>query len=196
MIKKINNNVTSIDLDKYVNAETGETLLSEAKDSKIQVKGESNECVIDSKEYIIIDSAAYRFICKLLGKADVSRVVAMGDMVKTPLNILHTGNNKPHTAETLAKDLGVSPSEFIKMISRLYHANVIIYVTCYKSGYNEVMYILNPTLARKRRVFDTELFKNFFQDLSTKAGQEAVLKAPKRKRGRQPASKSILGSPL
>jgi hypothetical protein len=189
MITRINTNITSLDPTTLVNSETGETILSEiGKDSRLVVKGISEHFTVSSKEYIIIDSKALSYVCRVLGKTDVDKIFRMGDMLMTTLNAIYNEGNKPHTLTSLSKALSISESEFKKIVSRLVSKSVLAYTVCTPPGYDlpTKVYMLNPTLIRKRKGFHEDLLL-FFKDLSTEEGQKAVENTPKRKRGRQPA---------
>jgi predicted transcriptional regulator len=187
MITQINNNLTHLNPNTLVNSETGETVLSEmGPDSTLVVKGPSDHFTISSEEFIVIDSKAFTYVCGVLGRPDLEKVTRMSNMLKTDFNILHSNNNNPHNLTSLAKALEVSQSELKKIISRLVDKNVLAYVVCKPSKFLQKIYMLNPTLARKRKTFHEDL-RMFFKDLSTEGGQKEVDSTPKRKRGRQPA---------
>ena len=152
---------------EYVNAETGETLASEAKDGiTIKMTEDTKYFTIDSDEYVVFDSKAINYLAKELAKSDMARVLRLGNMVKGDCSIICQDNNKPHDSETLPKVLDdMSHDEFYKMVRKLVSKNILAYCVCAPSGFVQKIYMLNPYIARKRKVLNCEL-NTFFKDVT------------------------------
>jgi hypothetical protein len=172
--KKLPNREVSNPAD-YANIYTGEVLNSENKTESVElVKYKpSTKMLLESKDYITIDSQALLYLCNVLSKGDISHLYRMAQMLRTDCSILFNNNNKPHTTESLCKALDVDVSNFRKVLNRLVKKNVLAYAVCAPSGYVKKVYMFNPYVARKAQIFSCEL-DNFFSNLSIKEGQDKV----------------------
>lgn len=152
-----------IDLSKYINSETGETLESEGA---VVVRNEDTGLVtISSGEYATIDAAAWDYICGILNDADVGKVSKMAQMTKTSLNLLYAGNNRPHSSKTLQVALSIkSQRMFFELVKRLKKAGVIYVLDGLILGEVRKVYMLNPFLARKRKTI-VDWAANKFKEL-------------------------------
>lgn len=152
--------------DEYINAKTGETLDSEMKnDGAAYTKEPTGKFSIKSDNYVSFDSGAIEYLLNALNKPDVSRVFYMSKMLHGECSVLYQKNNRPHTSETLYTVLDMSHDEFYKMVKRLIKAGVLAYCVCAPSGYIEKVYMLNPYIARKKRVLSCEIL-TFFSDVT------------------------------
>ncbi len=156
----------NLDLDNYVNSETGELLLSEFNGTSITASKETNRVLISSDEYVVIDSPSLRIMCDLLSNVDYRRVVTMGNWLFTDFNVVFN-NNVPHTLDTLAKALNMNPDDTRRFCKRLVEVNIMAYVVCAPSGFLQRIYMLNPILIRKRKTFHKHLL-TFFNELKSK----------------------------
>lgn len=143
-----------------IDEDTGEI----KKELITRTKVDDNYRIIDSVEYIIIDSDAIRYLESVLSVADMSKVYRMCNMVNGCYNILCNGTT-PHTKETLMGDLAYSRSKFSSMLTRLLKQSVIYYLEGYKAGKKVKHIMLNPTLARKSKKFHKDC-TSVFDDLS------------------------------
>ena len=149
----------------YVNHETGETMGSEMKDGlSVTMRKDTGHFVIDSNEYVVFDAGAIEYL-QSAAKADVSRVIQMGNMVKGDCSVIYQNNNHPHDSSTLPGILNLSQDKFYKMVRRLVALNVLSYCVCAPAGYTQKIYMLNPYIARKRKTFDNKLAE-FFRDVT------------------------------
>jgi len=157
----------SIDSSKYVNMDTGETLASERPD--ITATTQSTDMVVVSyNEYVTIDSRAVEFIRREFNASETGRILAMADMVKGCYNILfNKKTNEPHCRETLSDDLEYSRNKFADFLKKLFDKSVVYYIKGVKGGKERVWIMLNPTLARKSKVFHKDC-RNVFEDLCKK----------------------------
>jgi len=90
-----------IDISNYVNTTTGETLFSEFPNTtSINIKDE-NFAIVNSEEYIIIDSKAFRYIQTIFSSADLAKVQRLSDMVKGTYNLLHDNKGIPHVPKNI-----------------------------------------------------------------------------------------------
>jgi len=157
----------NIDTSNYVNTVTGETLFSEFPNTtSINIKDE-NLAIVNSDEYIIIDSKAFRYIQTIFSAADLAKIQRLSDMVKGTYNLLHDQNGVALVPITLRASLDYDESEFSRFMSRLHKKSIIHYLYGYKDGRKCKWIMLNPTLARKRKTFHTDC-TSVFDDLSKK----------------------------
>lgn len=150
---------SSLELDKYVNIETGEELVSELKNNNIQLKVQTsgNFVIIKSDEYTVLDTSAMKYIKELLSRTELGCVIQIAQDLKTPLNIVYN-NNVPHTNKTLQEYLGfVSESNFLKLIKKLMKIGVLYQIKGNIMGEVRVIYMFNPFIARKRTTIHKEL---------------------------------------
>lgn len=154
---------TPIDLDKYANIETGETLASEAAQGKgFTIREHTGLKTITSSDYAVIETEAILFLSRILNNSDLANVVKMSVLTRTPLNIVYADNNYPHTHDTLQKYLEIdSKSMFIKLIRRLIKNGILYQIKGKIYGEVRVCYMLNPYLSRKRKQFESAVFDAF-----------------------------------
>ena len=154
--------------DEYVNINTGETLLSEmqAAEERIKVTKDTDLITITSEEYMVIDSNAWKYMVTLINNVDRDRVHLMGDTLKTDFNIVFN-HNTPYTEEKLAEFLVLHIKKFRQFINRLFKHNILAYTICAPSGFIQKIFMLNPTIVRKRKTFNKDLL-NYFSNFSTK----------------------------
>lgn len=153
-----------VDMTPYVNVETGETLVSELKDSKVEITEDSESIVVTSDNYTVIDSEAMLFLTQHLNRSELGAVSIISADLRTPLNIVYN-NTIPHTNETLQELLGMaSNSTFNLLIKKLMKLGVLYQIKGYIMGKIRVIYMMNPFVARKRKQFDEKvvnLFREF-----------------------------------
>lgn len=155
-----------LNLDNYVNLETGELLSSEVACNKenIRVTTDSDLVTITSDNYIIIDSMILSYIKSKLSSSDFQRLMCMSNLLKTEFNIVFN-NTIHHTPDTLSKELEISQDDLKRMVNRLVKIGVLAYVVSHKSGIQGKIFMINPTFARKRKTFHKDLLE-IFDDLS------------------------------
>ncbi len=155
-----------LDTDKYVNIDTGETLESEHPNLTSANIKDTDNVVISSKEYFIIDSRANEYIKENFNHAERGRIYDMSDMVQGCYNILHKKDRKtPHTKDTLMSDLDYTRNMFAKFMEKLYKKSIIYYLKGYKDGKECVYIMLNPYMSRKSKVFSKDC-TSVFKDIS------------------------------
>ena len=159
----------ALDPSSYVNPETGETISSELTNSdndRVKLTRETNTdyFIIDSKEYVIIDSKGLLKVASILGEVELAKVIKMADCVRTPFNILYE-DSVPHTPESLSTYLDYNIDNFYKLIKKLVKKGIMAYIVCAPSGYVKKVYMLNPTLARKGKKFHAHI-EDVFPDFS------------------------------
>jgi hypothetical protein len=127
---------------------------------------DTNSVEISYEEYVIMSSEAVQYIKKVLKAHEKAYLMEMFDMLKTPLNMLYTKNNRPHTNKSLQQDLNHTKTAFYALMNKLHKAGIIWYLTGYDEGKKVKRIIVNPHIARKRKVFDREILA-FFNDIKT-----------------------------
>jgi len=174
--------VTKLNPSDYVNPETGETISSELQSegaAKVTlIKEEDTDFyIIESKEYLVIDSKALFEVAKVISEAELAKIFKMADYVQTPFNILYEKPYTPHTSESLAEHLEYNLNNFYSTIRKLVKKGILAYIVCAPSGYLRKVYMLNPTLVRKGKKYHNYI-KDIFPDL-TKGIPEEVKKPKK-----------------
>ncbi len=111
-------NKRKLDTSKYANIETGELLSSEIPNLTSTNEVNNDLVIIDSKEYIIIDSKAREYITKEFNKSDVGRIIQMTDMVNGIYNLLHNKNKIPHTKESLMPEVNLTRDKFHNFLKK------------------------------------------------------------------------------
>lgn len=164
-MRKVNTK-RKIDTSKYVNIDTGELLSSETNITSFNE--DTDLVVINSTEYIIIDSKARAYIEKEFNNTEVGRILNMCDMVRSCYNLLFDKNtNSYHTNETLMTELDYTRNKFADFMKKLYKKSIIYYIEGIKDGKECIWIMLNPTLARKRKTIHKSCVA-VFEDLSKK----------------------------
>jgi hypothetical protein len=123
---------------------------------------------VTSDKYVILDSEALAYIKERLSRSDMGRLIEMCDMVSGDLNLITDKTlNIPHTNITLRMCLDYSKGNYIMFMKKLYELNVIFYFKAFDqfTGKSVTWIMLNPTLARKKKVFDEKVNK-VFNDLA------------------------------
>ena len=158
----IHQSVTNVHTDKYVNHETGETMRSETKSNeRVQKKVPNGTFEINSDNYVMFDDNAVKYLLKVLNRTDVSRVFQMGNMTRGECSVISHSNAKPHTSESLSEVLGMSMNKFYAMVRTMVKEGILAYTVCAPTGIVRKIYILNPYIARKKRVMNCELMMTF-----------------------------------
>lgn len=139
-----------IDTSIYVNTLTGETLYSEYPDTtSINLKNESH-VILGSKNFIMFDSNAFKYVQTICSPADLSKILRIADMVKGDYNFVCGKDGTPHIPKTLRIALDYDESEFSRFMQRLFKKSIIYYLSGYENGKTHKWIMLNPTLARKQ----------------------------------------------
>ena len=140
-----------LDASKYVNIETGESLLHE-EGNVTSINVESSLVKIDYKEYVMVDSKAWEYIKKEFNHSEQGKIFQMCDMVKTCYNLLYSKKNKDyHTKETLRDEIDYTRNIYASFMKKLFNKSVIYYIQGMKDGKECTWIMLNPTLARKNQ---------------------------------------------
>jgi hypothetical protein len=170
-VSKVNKN-KKIDLSPYVNESTNQYMLDEldkSKDLSVTVQEGTNTSVVSYSDYSVISTEAIIMLGRILNNSDLANVIKMSITVKTPLSILYN-DSIPHTNYTLQRYLEIkSESMFIGLIKRLMKAGVLYQIKGLIHGDVRVIYIINPYICRKRKVFENQIldiFEQFKADLN------------------------------
>lgn len=161
-VKKVKKKTSDVDLSKYVNLETGEIMSSEVDGSaSIVVQEDTGMSLVNSNDFAIIDTDAVKYLFEVLNDIDFGRLLKMSLTTKTPFNILFN-HNVPHSNKSLQKYLAMnSESGFFRFVKRLMKLGIIYQIKGKIYGEVRVVYMLNPFLSRKRKVFDNKVFEIF-----------------------------------
>lgn len=158
-------NTGKVDITKYVNSETGELLIDEigSMDGEVSmsITSDTGVVMVSSRSYAVIDEDAVQYLMNVLNNSDFANVIKMAVLTKTPLNIIYN-NNIPHTNETLKSYLSLkSTSMYNRMISRLIEEGILYQIKGKVYGRVRIIYMLNPYVTRKRKMFDSKVFNVF-----------------------------------
>ena len=156
-VKKTNRK--KIDGELYVNKDTGETLASELPNVS-SVTQETDLVIMNSEEYVILDSRALEYIRRNFSPVDLGRIMQMTDMTYGEFNVLYR-DRTPHTADSLMEDLNYSRNKFANFMKRLEKKSIIYYIVGYVDGKRSKKIMLNPNLARKRKTINKECLNSF-----------------------------------
>lgn len=151
-----------VDLGKYVNIDTGESMMDEFDGGlSVSIEERGDYVSLSSSDYAVVDSTTLRYLSSILSYNDIGKITYMSLTTKTPLNILYN-NNIPHSNKTLQSYLEVkSESSFLKFLKKLIKAGVLYQLKGRIYGDVRVIYMLNPYVSRKRRTFDNKVFDIF-----------------------------------
>lgn len=156
-----------LDTSKYVNFETGELLSSESPNIT-SVNKHNDLVIVSSTEYVVIDSQAKAFIEGIFNQAECGRIFKMADMVKGNYNILFDKKtNQPHDLDSLQTELDYTRNIFSLFMKKLFDKSIIAYIDSTKNRKRCRVIMMNPTFARKSKVFTRDCLA-YFDDLSKK----------------------------
>jgi len=155
---------SNLDLSKYVNTDTGEPLLDEVGDKvSIVVNKDTEMSVVSYSDYSVISTEAIIILSQILNNSDFANVIKMAVVVKTPMSIIYN-DTVPHTNETLQKYLEIkSEAMYVNLIKRLMNAGVLYQMKGKIYGEVRKIYIINPYICRKRKVFENKVLDMFQQ---------------------------------
>jgi len=164
-VKRINEKKI-IDVSIYHNEETGELLSSEmGKNTTVVVSQKTSNVTIDYEDYATISTQAMFTLMDVLNNSDLANTLKMSLCAKGPLSLLYNENNQLHSNETLQKYLDISSqSTYFSLINKLIKVGVLYQVKGLIYGEVRKIYMINPFLSKKRKVFDekvVEVFQSF-----------------------------------
>lgn len=161
-IKRIKENVV-LDVSVYHNKETGELLSSEiGKGTSITVSKKTNGVIIDYDNYATISTEAMMELMNVLNNSDLASTLKMSLCAQTPLSLLYNDNNKLHSNESLQKYLEIkSEAKYFELIKRLIKVGVLYQIKGLIYGEVRKVYMINPFLSKKRKVFDEQVIQVF-----------------------------------
>ena len=153
--------IKKLDLSPFVNINDGTFLSSELEDAKVEITEESNTVVMTSDNYTIIDVHAMNFLRQYLNRSELGAIGIISSDLKTSYNIVYN-NTIPHTNETLQEVLGIaSNSTFNLLIKKLMKLSVLYQIKGNIMGRMRVIYMMNPFLARKRKLINENVVNIF-----------------------------------
>lgn len=157
-----------IDVSVYHNEETGELLSSElGKGVTMTVNEKTSNVTISYEDYATISTQAMFTLMDVLNNSDLANTLKMALCAKGPLSLLYNENNQLHSNETLKKYLAISSeSSYFALIKKLIEVGVLYQVKGLIYGKVRKIYMINPFLSKKRKVFDEQVIEVFqsFED--------------------------------
>jgi hypothetical protein len=156
----------AIDSSRFVNIDTGEFLVDAFGGDVASVNVRTEMVKIEYPEFFSMNVKAYDYLRTKFNDGELGRITAMCGMIKrTEYNVLFSRRtNKPHTKETLLKELEIHKNTFEPFLKKLVDNSVLYLMTGVVKRRKVVYYILNPTIACKQQIFPkkrTELFEDF-----------------------------------
>jgi hypothetical protein len=152
-----------IDGNQFVDKDTGETLESVAPGIRSVRQVDETMIIMDSDEYVILDSGALAYVQENFSPTDLGRIMKMTDMTYGEYNVLYNGKT-PHTSNTLMEELEYSRNKFANFMKRLHRKSIIYYLEGYVDDKKKKYIMLNPHLARKRKTFNKQCI-TVFEDI-------------------------------
>lgn len=150
-----------IHAEEYVNVNTGEFLDSE-QGNNIQAKQISmDKVILDYKSYVTISSDAMSFLLENMTPTDVGNIHSMITMIKDGSNILFKDEETHHNDESLSKHFNYAKTNFYSFINKMVSNGVLYQLKGKFNDRVEKKYILNPYLARRKKLIDTKSLKYF-----------------------------------
>ena len=151
------------DASKFVDSETGETLESVLGKGHLENVSVTDLFTLSYEDYRIINDKRLDDVKGSVSRSDYVRFLDMSKMVKTIFNVLYN-STIPHDLESLSRALDLPKDEVTRLVNRLVKKGFMAYTVCAPSGFVQKLYMLNPSIIRKRKTFHKELLI-FFKDL-------------------------------
>lgn len=161
-VKRLKENVV-LDVSVYHNQDTGELLSSElGKGKTVTVTQKSSGVMIDYDDYATISTEAMLQLATVLNNSDLGNTLKMSLCAQTPLSLLYNNNNQLHSNKSLQEYLEIkSEAKYFDLIRRLIKAGVLYQIKGLIHGEVRKIYMINPFLSKKRKVFDEQVIKVF-----------------------------------
>lgn len=116
---------------------------------------------ISSDDYVIMDSDVAKLIRARVSESDFSKLVRLSVYLSSKYNIL-LNHKIPFTQETLSEFLGLNRDNTVKFVRRMTKQGVMVYTVCAPSGYERKVYIMNPQLFRKGKLYHDSILNVYF----------------------------------
>lgn len=161
-IKRVKENIV-LDVSQYHNQDTGELLSSElGKGKSITITQKTNGVMIDYDNYATISTEAMLQLAAILNNSDLANALKMSLCAQTPLSLLYNNNNQLHSNKTLQEYLEIkSEAKYFDLIRKLIKAGVLYQIKGLIHNEVRKIYMINPFLSKKRKVFDEQVIKVF-----------------------------------
>jgi hypothetical protein len=160
----------AIDSAKFVNVDTGELLADVVGGEVGSVNVRTEYVEVKFLEFFVTDIGAMEYLSEKFSDVEMGRVGALCRMIgaQNDYNILYSKvTKKPHTKETLMKELGLHRNTFEPFLKKLLEHSVLYILMGFIKRRQVLRYILNPTLARRRNTFPRGCTR-LFDDLRKK----------------------------
>jgi hypothetical protein len=159
----------NIDAGKYANIETAETYDSELNPGEsVYMEVETGEVVLTFANFVSSDALFEEEICWRLSPADYRRYRLMSCWLHTNFNVVCSGNNRPHTLQSLSKKIRLSVDETTRFVKRLTEMGLLVYTVHPDSDDRKKVYMMNPYVIRKRKSIHEKLLPLFTNLLHVK----------------------------
>lgn len=116
---------------------------------------------VSSDNYVIMDSDTAKMVQAKVSSGDFQKLVSLSTYLSSKLNIL-LNHKVPFTEPTLSKFLKMNKDNTVRFVKRMVKAGVMVYTVCAPSGYEQKVYIMNPQLFRKGKLYHESLLNLYF----------------------------------
>lgn len=150
-----------LDFSKYVNTETGETLISEHPNITSLNSYNENLTIIDYNTYVMTATTSFAYLKANFNRAELARITELSHLMKGSFNMIHADDNTPHTDESLMIALDYTRNKYHDFMKKLLMKGVIYYVIGYTNKVPVKYILLNPYLARKTKAIHNDCLQYF-----------------------------------
>jgi hypothetical protein len=131
------------------------------EEARVYKEVTTTDVVLKFKNFVSSDALIEEDLCRSLSDADYRRYRLIACWLRTEFNIVLSGNNRPHTLQTLSEAIGLSVDETRRFIKRLAGKGLLVYTICPDSGYDKNIIMLNPHIIRKRKTVHEKMLVLF-----------------------------------
>jgi hypothetical protein len=160
----------AIDSTKFVNVDTGELLADVVGGEVGSVNVQTELVEVKFLEFFVTDIHAMEYLSTIFSDVEMGRISTLCRMIgeKNDYNILYSrATKKPHTKETLMKEMDLHRNTFEPFIKKLVENSVLWILSGFINRKQVIRYVLNPTLARRKKIFPKGC-TSLFEDLRKK----------------------------
>lgn len=161
MIKKIKTEQLSSDKYSLVNKETG-VVEEFDKDSKVFATKLTGEVEYSSKDYSYLDNTkCIELFKKGIKYNELGVLIIMSLQLLRRYNVCMYDASTPFTTKSLSEILKITPQATRNILRRLIELDVVAHVTINEIKHLGKVYIVNPQLIRKGKLFSGKLGQFF-----------------------------------
>lgn len=152
---------SSVHRDDLFFASTGEAL-SDVDGVRVTSVEKTGLSEIRFNDFGMFCSGQIGWLSSVLSDHELGKLLLMGMTTKTVFNVLYNGNNRPHTARTLASYLGYrSVTSIYPLLDKFESLNIILSLNVSIGGKRNRIFHMNPFISRKRKGVSSALIEMF-----------------------------------